>query len=101
MGMFAGRKTRRFKIKVSAYAAPWIQEDPWHPNQEVKHHADGSITLTVEASHDLEVIPRVLALGGEAELLSPASSRKAIAEMIRGLCTNNMPPPNLPSLVLP
>ena len=85
LGMFAGRKKKRFKIKVSAYAAPWIEEDPWHPNQEVKHHNDGSITLTVEASHDLEVIPRVLALGGEAELISPASSRKVIAETIRGM----------------
>lgn len=85
LGMFAGRKTKRFKIKISAYAAPWIEEDPWHPNQELKHHADGSITLTVEASHDLEVIPRVLALGTEAELVSPASSRKAIAETVKGM----------------
>lgn len=85
LGMFAGRKKKKFKIKISAYAAPWIEEDPWHPNQEIKKHADGSITLTVEASHDLEVIPRILALGTEAELISPASSRRVIAETIAGM----------------
>jgi len=81
--MFAGRKTKKFKIKISAYAAPWVEEDPWHPDQKVKKHSDGSITLTVDAAHDLEVIPRVLALGTEAELLSPAASRKTIAETVR------------------
>ena len=85
MGMFAGRKTKKFKVKISAYAAPWVEEDPWHPEQEIKKHADGSITLTVKATHDLEVIPRVLALGTEAELVSPAASRKAIAETIRDM----------------
>jgi predicted DNA-binding transcriptional regulator YafY len=85
MGMFAGKETKKFKIKISAYAAPWVEEDPWHPEQEVKRHADGSITLTVKASHDLEVIPRILALGTEAELLSPVASRRLIAETIRDM----------------
>ena len=88
MGMFAGRKTRKFRIKISAYAAPWVEEDPWHPDQEIKRHKDGSITLTVEAAHDLEVIPRVLALGTEAELISPAASRKAIADTVRGMAAH-------------
>ncbi len=85
MGMFAGRKAKKFKIKISAYAAPWVEEDPWHPDQDIKRHADGSITLTVSASHDLEVIPRILALGTEAELVSPAASRKVLAETVRGM----------------
>lgn len=62
---------------------PWVEEDPWHPEQQIKRHADGTITLTVDAAHDLEVIPRILALGTEAELISPAASRKAIADTIR------------------
>jgi hypothetical protein len=39
----------------------------------------------VKAAHDLEIIPRVLALGAEAELLSPAASRRAMAETVRRL----------------
>ncbi|MCH8923368.1 MAG: VCBS repeat-containing protein [Planctomycetes bacterium] len=44
---------------------------------------DGSITLSVKAGHELEIIPRVLALGGEAEVLSPKSCRQAIANTVR------------------
>ena len=83
IGIFSGGKTRNFRIRISAYAARWVEEDPWHPDQQIARQDDGSILLTVKAAHDLEVIPRVLALGAEAELLSPASSRKALAETLR------------------
>ena len=82
MGIFGGGKPKTFKIRISSLAAPWVVEDPWHPEQSVTQHGDGSLTLTVRASHELEVIPRVMALGAEAELLSPASSRKNVKEMI-------------------
>ena len=82
IGIFSGGKTRNFRVRISAYAAPWIEEDPWHPEQKVVKQKDGSVILSVKAAHDLEVIPRVLALGAEAELLSPASSRKMLAETI-------------------
>ena len=78
IGIFSGGKLRTFRIRISAYAAPWIEEDPWHPEQKIKREADGSIVLTVRAGHDLEIIPRVLALGAEAELLAPASSRQKL-----------------------
>ena len=35
--------------------------------------------------HDLEIIPRVLALGSEAEVLAPASCRASIAVIVRQL----------------
>ena len=41
--------------------------------------------LTVPAHHDLEIIPRVLALGSEAEVLAPASCRQAIAAIVQQL----------------
>jgi predicted DNA-binding transcriptional regulator YafY len=85
IGMFAGSQTTTFRIHVSAYAARWVQEDPWHPDQQVTQRSDGSILLTVQAAHELEIIPRVLALGTEAELLSPAKSRKALARTVQDL----------------
>ncbi len=60
-------------------------EDPWHPNQSVERLPDGGIILTVRAAHELEIIPRVLSLGNEAEILSPASCRQAVAETIRSM----------------
>src|SRR5690606_33741582 len=83
IGIFSGGRPRNFRIRVSRYAARWIEEDPWHPDQQINRQADGSIILSVQAAHDLEIIPRVLALGAEAELLSPASARRALAETLR------------------
>jgi len=83
VGIFSGSEPKEFLIRVTAYGAPWVLEDPWHPNQQVKKLEDGSIELTVQAAHDLEIIPRVLALGGEAEVLSPESCRAAIADTIQ------------------
>lgn len=82
LGIFSHGKLQDFRIRISARAAPWVLEDPWHPQQRVKTRADGGVELIVKATHDLEIIPRVLALGSEAEVLAPASCRRAIAELI-------------------
>ncbi|ADB16935.1 transcriptional regulator protein-like protein [Pirellula staleyi DSM 6068] len=85
LGMFSGGKARDFRIRISQRAARWIIEDPWHADQKIETQKDGSIILTVKAAHDLEIIPRVLALANEAEILAPASCRKQIASIIEGL----------------
>jgi predicted DNA-binding transcriptional regulator YafY len=86
VGIFAAAgRARDFRIRISARAAPWVLEDPWHPGQIVERHADGSLVLTVRAAHDLEIIPRVLSLGSEAEVLSPEECRRTIARMIRNM----------------
>jgi predicted DNA-binding transcriptional regulator YafY len=85
VGIFSGGKARDFKIRISSRGARWVLEDPWHPAQRVEKQADGSVVITVPAHHDLEIIPRILALGSEAELLSPASCRQAIATIVRQL----------------
>lgn len=82
-GIFSGNKPRDFKIRISARGARWVAEDPWHPDQQIVQQPDGSILLTVKAAHELEIIPRVLALGSEAELLSPDSCRKKLAAVLR------------------
>jgi predicted DNA-binding transcriptional regulator YafY len=81
----AGGKAQDFRIRISPRAARWLTEDPWHPNQQIQPQRDGSLLLTVTAAHELEIIPRVLALGSEAELLAPASCRAALAATVRQL----------------
>lgn len=82
-GIFSGGKPRDFKIRITARGARWVTEDPWHPDQQVETLPNGSIVLTVKAAHELEIIPRVLALGSEAELLSPDSCRKKLAAVLK------------------
>ena len=83
LGIFGGGKPKNFRIRISPYAAAWVLEDPWHPEQEIEQHKDGSLTLKVRAVHELEIIPRVLAMGTEAEVLTPKSCREAMAKTVR------------------
>lgn len=85
VGIFSGAELQTFRIRISPLAATWVIEDPWHPDQQVERHADGSLDLTVRAAHELEVIPRILALGVDAELLEPVSCRERLAEIVSEL----------------
>jgi predicted DNA-binding transcriptional regulator YafY len=85
LGIFSQQGLEEFQVRISAFAAPWVIEDPWHADQKVERQEDGSVLLTVRATHELEVIPRVLALGTEAELLSPPASRQRLQEIISEL----------------
>ncbi len=87
LGIFIGNKPRNFRIRIGPHAARWVVEDPWHPDQKVKPLPDGSIELSVNAVHDLEIIPRVLNLGADAEIISPASARKQMAEIVKQLAS--------------
>lgn len=85
MGMFIGRRPQNYRIRVSPQAARWVQEDPWHPEQQIKTLKDGSVELSVQAAHELDIIPRVLQLGTEAEILAPASARERMAQIVSQL----------------
>ena len=82
VGIFSGQQPIELSIRITALAAPWVIEDPWHPGQRVERHSDGSVTVTLSVAHEMEVIPRVLALGAEAEILAPDSSRQRMARIV-------------------
>ena len=84
MQMFVRSKTSTtFVIRLSPQAAMWVREDPIHAEQSVKELDDGSVELTVEAVHEMEIIPRVLSMGDNAEILAPESARQAMAEVVQ------------------
>lgn len=82
-GIFSGNKVRNIKVRLSPRAAPWVREEPFHPDQTITEKKDGSVEVTVPAVHDLQVIPRVLSFGPEAEIISPPNCRKAAAQMVK------------------
>jgi predicted DNA-binding transcriptional regulator YafY len=83
LGIFSAEDSQEFQIRVSSVAARWVMEDPWHEEQEIEPNADGSLILKVRAGHEMDVIPRVLALGDQAEVLAPESCRRKVAEMVK------------------
>ena len=66
----------------------WVTEDPWHTEQSISEDTNGEFLLAVNAAHDLEIIPRVLALGIDAELMAPEETRRILQEVIAQLGNN-------------
>lgn len=85
VGIFSGAEPKTYEIRLSPQAARWVQEDPWHAEQTLVEQADGRMVLTVTAFHDVEIIQRVMRLGAEAEILSPAHCRHEIKQTIAAM----------------
>jgi predicted DNA-binding transcriptional regulator YafY len=85
LGIFTSEAPQEFRILISPRAARWVMEDPWREDQEIEPQEDGGVILKVRAGHEMDVIPRVLALGDQAEVLAPDSCRRAIADIIENL----------------
>lgn len=85
IGIFSGENPTTYTIRLSPNAARWIQEEPWHADQKLAFESDGSCILKVPAYHLMEIIPNVLKLGNEAQLLEPAEGRREIKKIIQQL----------------
>lgn len=103
IGIFSGDSAVAVQIRLGHRAAAWLSEDPWHPDQTLEPcgspNADAGDTkpgdaasgsadqylLTVPAAHPRELLPKVLSLGADAEVLAPESFRQAVAESVAKL----------------
>ena len=89
MGIFSGDSATEVELLLGDRAAGWVREDPWHPDQTLQpvggsseDKQDQRYRLTVPASHPRELLPKVLSLGGDAEVVRPAEFRKAVADSV-------------------
>jgi len=70
---------RDFVIKVAAKYSTTLSEDPWHPDQKVERIDDSFVRVTVpDVTHEMEIMPQVMALGHEAEVVEPADVRASM-----------------------
>ena len=69
-------------VRFSASQAPYIKQRIWHPSQEIEETDDGRIILSFEAGGFYEIKSWILSHGASAEVLAPATLRKAIVEEI-------------------
>lgn len=88
IGIFSGESQTMVSIRLGRRAAAWVGEDPWHPDQRMESQEDGSAVLTVPASHPRELLPKVLSLGAEAEVLAPDTFREAVAEAVNQMAAS-------------
>lgn len=85
IGIFSGEDPTPVRIRLGQHAAAWVGEDPWHPEQSLDNQPDGTVILTVPASHPREVLPKVLSLGSDAEVLGPKQFRDAVGKAVKGM----------------
>jgi predicted DNA-binding transcriptional regulator YafY len=82
VGIFVGGRRTKYRVRLNAFAARLVGEDPWHPSQKLRKAGEDRYMLTLEVDNNIELTPRILALGPDAEVLEPASYRREIAEKL-------------------
>ena len=65
----------RVKLRFTGEAVRYVKLREWHPTQRLKERRDGSLEMTLEVSHLLEVRRWVLGYGPQCEVLAPAELR--------------------------
>jgi predicted DNA-binding transcriptional regulator YafY len=70
-GIFGGAQLRWATLHFSAEAAQWVAQEEWHPQQQLKPQADGSLRMRIPYSEPTELVMDVLRHGPNVRVLSP------------------------------
>ena len=65
------------RVRFAAEVAHLVAERIWHPSQRRELHADGSVTLTLEAGGRTEILAWLYGFVPHVEVLEPAELREA------------------------
>jgi len=84
-GIFAGarHKSQWATLRFAPEAAQWVQHEQWHPAQEAKAEADGSLTLRVPYADATELAMDVMRHGELVKVLAPAALATQVARRLR------------------
>jgi proteasome accessory factor B len=67
-------------VRFAAEVAHLVAERIWHPSQRREVHADGSVTLSLEAGGRTEILAWLYGFVPHVEVLEPAELREAFVE---------------------
>ena len=70
-GIFLGQNPRLVRLLFNSSAAPYVAERIWHPEQALRHHRNGSVTLTLPTTDLVEIRRWVLSWGSGVQVLVP------------------------------
>jgi predicted DNA-binding transcriptional regulator YafY len=70
-------------------AAARVKESIWHPSQELRDGADGSVEMRVTVAGTLEITPWILGWGDAVEVLAPADLRENVARIGANMAERN------------
>jgi predicted DNA-binding transcriptional regulator YafY len=82
-GIFQTRKFFDVRLKFSPERSRWIKGEIWHEGQTEELLEDGSLLLTIPASHEAEIMMEILKHGSHVEIVEPDWLRYKVAEELK------------------
>jgi len=85
-GIFGGARLQWATLHFDAEAAQWVAQEEWHPQQQLKAQADGSLRMRLPYSDPTELVMDVLRHGPNVRVLAPAE----LVELVRTRLTQTL-----------
>jgi predicted DNA-binding transcriptional regulator YafY len=82
-GIFQNRESFNVVLRFTPERSRWVKHEVWHEDQQQEVQEDGSLLLTIPASHEAEITMEILKHGSHVEVLEPAGLRKKVVKEIR------------------
>ncbi|NVO00723.1 MAG: WYL domain-containing protein [Geobacteraceae bacterium] len=77
-GIFQNRQTFNVVLRFTPDRSRWIKGEVWHERQVEEIQEDGSLVLTIPASHEGEIMIEILKHGSQVEVLEPIWLREKV-----------------------
>ncbi|BCG47921.1 Transcriptional regulator, YafY family [Citrifermentans bremense] len=78
-GIFQNRKSFDVVLRFTPDRARWVRGELWHEGQKEVIEADGSLLLTISASHEAEIVMEILKHGSQVVVVEPEWLRQKVA----------------------
>ena len=82
-GIFGGAQLRWATLHFSAEAAQWVAQEEWHPQQQLKTQADGSLRMRIPYSDSTELVMDVLRHGPNVRVMSPPELADEVRDQLQ------------------
>lgn len=79
-GIFQSGELIPVTLRFSPHRARWVSRELWHPRQETRTEADGSLLMRLLVTDFREIKLKIMQYGAEVEVLEPAELRDEIID---------------------
>ena len=77
-GIFQNRQSFDVLLRFTPERSRWVKHEVWHEAQQMAVQDDGSLLLTIPASHEAEITMEILKHGSHVEVLEPVWLRQKV-----------------------
>jgi predicted DNA-binding transcriptional regulator YafY len=86
-GIEKGGRAVEVAVRFGPTQARWIRERKWHRSARIQEELDGSLVLRLRVAETSELRRWILQFGSQAEVLAPASLRRAVMGELKAAAT--------------